>query len=168
MVEHPDVVAVGQRHVDRGSGGRDLDVRGNDRLAAADRLAHRFSHARMEDGGGVLDIAVEPDDGGLAVAHRGVRQHRQRLANQKLAQLGAQRHELAEVVARNAGERVPDHRAGGDARDRAYAGNPPSLLMVSQTTSSRRMSMSISRSGAESCRTAPAPPVLSAARAGRS
>ena len=65
-------------------------------------------------------IAVEPDDGGLAVAHRGVRQHRQRLANQKLAQLGAQRHELAEVVARHAGERVPDHRAGGDAGDRAY------------------------------------------------
>jgi hypothetical protein len=119
MVEHPDIVAVGQRHVDRDSRRRDLDVRGNDRLAAADRLAHRLAHARMQNGGGMLDVAVEPDNGGLAVAHRRVRQHRQRLANQEFAQLGAERYEFAQIIARHAGERVFDHCAGGDAGDRA-------------------------------------------------
>ena len=70
MVEHPDVVAIAERHVDRGAGGRDLDVGRDDRLAAADRLAHRPAHARMNDRCAVLDIAVDPDDRRLAVGDR--------------------------------------------------------------------------------------------------
>ncbi len=65
----------------------------------------------------MLDVAVEPDDGGLAVTNGCVRQHRQRLADQEFAQLGAERHELAQVIARHAGQRIRDHRAGRDAGD---------------------------------------------------
>ena len=48
----------------------------------------------------MLDIAVEPDNCGLAVGDRRVRQNRERLADQKIAQLLPERHDFANVVAR--------------------------------------------------------------------
>jgi hypothetical protein len=73
---------------------------------------------RMEDGGGMLDVAVKPDDGGFAVTHRRMGQHGERLTHQEIAEVGAKRYELGEIVARDAGQWVPDHRTGGHTRDR--------------------------------------------------
>src|SRR5262245_32834431 len=54
LVERPDVVFVRERHVDQRAGGSDLRVRGNDRLATANRGAHRLAELGMQNGGGML------------------------------------------------------------------------------------------------------------------
>src|SRR3981081_3585797 len=47
VVAGPDVALVGQRHVERRAGAADLDVGRDDRLAAADRVAHRLAETRV-------------------------------------------------------------------------------------------------------------------------
>ena len=171
MIEQPDVVAVAERHVDRRAGRRHLDVGGNDRLAAADRLAHRPSHARMDDrraharcrrrGRRSRPCRRRPADAATPPAPRAP----------ACAPSSSPNGTSSERSSRaQAGERIADHRTGGDPRDRALsAGRPPSPWTVSRTTTSRRISMVVtSRSVGDSLRSAPARPAPPAAHGGRS
>src|SRR5437660_841311 len=73
MIELPDVVPVRERHIDGSTRRGYFHIRGNDGLAATDRRADGLSHARMDDGGGMLDLAIEPDYSRFAVARRRIR-----------------------------------------------------------------------------------------------
>ena len=100
----------------------------------------------------MLDVAVEADDRGLAVGDRRMRQHRQRIPHQQFAQFrapGDQSERSSSAACPASGLPITAQAATRVTGRRA--GRPPSLWMVSLTTSSRRNSMVTSRSGGESC-----------------
>src|SRR5215216_188770 len=122
----------------------------------------------MEDRGGVLHIAIDPDDGGLAIGDRLPRQCRQRLRHQALAKLGAERNQDVELVGLLARERVADHRASCNAGDRLDGREPPfgmngvfddheatdvHVLQVPINRSKFRLSTSSAQSGGSASRT---------------
>src|SRR5581483_1381603 len=71
------------------------------------------------DGRRVLVLAVEPDDGGLAVALRRAAERGDGLAAEQRPQLLAHRHQRGQVLDPPAGEGVVDHRDRGGLADGA-------------------------------------------------
>ena len=72
----------------------------------------------MKDGGGVLQLAAFPDDGGLTVTfdlRRRDAECRHRLLAEDLAEILAGLHQHLQVFLVAVGQRVLDHRKGGGA-----------------------------------------------------
>ena len=61
-------VLVVERYVEGGAGTAPFLGRGDDGLAAADRLPEGVAEARVQERGGVLQLTFASDDGALAVA----------------------------------------------------------------------------------------------------
>src|SRR4249919_4209853 len=91
-------VLMRKRNVDGGARRGPLGERGDPRLAAAGGLAHNVSEHGGEHGYAVLLLAVDADDGGLAVALRLVRRkHGNRERADRAADPGAGVGERLEV-----------------------------------------------------------------------
>jgi hypothetical protein len=72
----------------------------------------------MDDGGAVLDIAIQANYRGLAVANRRPWQGSHRFFGKLLTELFSKRHEIGEIVLRPSSQRVANDRAGGNPRYR--------------------------------------------------
>src|SRR3546814_9189570 len=91
---------VAERHVDGGPDAAQLLRRRYQRRAFLHRLTQRLAQARMQDGGGMLQLAALADDGGLAIAldNTGIDIERcDRLVAEQLAQLLADLHQDLQV-----------------------------------------------------------------------
>jgi len=115
VVEHPDVVSVGERHGEPEPGTRHDLGRRDDGGATADRRAHRGTEGRMDESCGMFEFTVESDDGPFAVRGDVVgdcTEHPEAPTGELPGQPRRGENEGAKVVDVTPGVRIPDHGRG--------------------------------------------------------
>src|SRR5687768_4218464 len=109
MAPHIGGVLVAERDVEGHTRPAALLGGGDQRRALAEDLSDRRAELRVQDGGGVLQLAVLADGGGLAVALRvraGDAEGRHGALRQEAAELLADIHELGKIFRVGTGQRV--------------------------------------------------------------
>jgi len=106
MAAHEGRVLVTDGHVDRAPHAAALLGARDQRGAGFDGLAERTAELRVQDRGGVLQLAVLADDGRLAVALRRTAKRGGRTFTEHSAELFSDGHERPQVIDEAAGEPV--------------------------------------------------------------
>ncbi len=124
MVEGELVVLVAERDIERRAGRRDLHVRNDHGLAAADARPHGLAEHGVYTGAALFLLAREAHDRALAVGNGGTLELCDHLADEPFAHDLADLEHRAQVGDEAAGKGVLHDGEAGNAHDRGGQGLP--------------------------------------------
>src|SRR5262249_23957622 len=123
MGERPGVVLMAERYIEDGTGRRYLDIRGDNRLPAADRGPHRLSEHGVNASAAMLHLAVDADERALAVGDGRPAEQLDQIRHQPFAKHRPCLEERTQILDEVPGEGIGDHRHPDRAHDRSWRFN---------------------------------------------
>src|SRR5215472_19235221 len=111
---------MAERHIEDGTGGSDLDIRGDHGLAAADRGPHWLTQHRVNARPAMFHLAVDADECALTVGYGWSIEQLDEIRHEPFAKHCPCLKERPQILDKASGEGVGDHRHPDRTHDRSW------------------------------------------------